>query len=58
LGYLRSILATYNMSNYKAISTPIEVKTSLPKLPATPTSALSIPYRQAIGKLIYAASGT
>ena len=46
LGYLRSILATYNMSNYKAISTSIEVKTSLPKLPATPTSALSIPYRQ------------
>ena len=45
LGYLRSIL-TYSMSNCKAISTPIEVKTSLPKLPATPTSALSIPYRQ------------
>jgi len=57
LGYLRSIL-TYSMSNCKAISTPIEVKTSLPKLPATPTSALSIPYRQAIGKLIYAASST
>jgi len=46
------------MSNGKAISTLIELKSLLPQLPATPVSALSIPYRQVVRKLIYVASGT
>ena len=57
-GYIKSILSYFNMSDCKPISTPMEVKSSLPSLLETPATASNIPYRQAIGKLIYAASGT
>lgn len=57
-GYIKSILSYFNMQDCKSISTPLEVNASLPQLAETPSSAKAIPFRQAVGKLIYAASAT
>jgi hypothetical protein len=46
------------MQDCKPVATPLEACFKCPSLAPTPTCDQNIPYRQAVGKLIYAASGT
>src|SRR5262249_47379147 len=57
-GYIAEILQIFNMANCKPISTPMEQDLQLQRLDSTPTEAQHLPYREAIGKLIYLASAT
>lgn len=52
-GHINMILHQFNMANCKPKHMPIESGLHLPKLDSTPPEALNIPYRQAIGKLLY-----
>ena len=57
-GYIKEILHSFNMSNCKPISTPMEHDLQLIRLQSTSPEAQHLPYREAIGKLIYLASAT
>jgi len=61
--YIEKILAHFNLSNAKPLSSPITPGTNLSKedAPADPTKAArmkKMPYREAIGSLMYAAIAT
>lgn len=57
-GYIHDMLTFFSMNNCRTTATPLETSISLPKLTATPADAMRLPYRQAVGKLTYAATAT
>jgi hypothetical protein len=54
-GYLRDVLYQFNMSNSKPVATPLD---STKNVAVSQTCASDIPFRQAVGRLLYAASNT
>ncbi len=54
-GHIEALLTQFNMANCKPVSTPMVPGLALSKIEATPTDCLSIPYRKAVGKLLYIA---
>ena len=56
--YTQEILATFGMQECKPITTPMQANLLLPKIERTPSEAAHIPYREAVGKLIYLATST
>jgi len=57
-GFILEILDCYGMSECNPACTPMEHRLQLPKLDSTPPECTRLPYREAIGKLLYLAIGT
>jgi len=57
-GYIKDLLSTFGMEHSRPVATPLDPGTSLPKITTTPTDAEQLPYRQAVGKLTWAATGS
>jgi len=57
-GFIRDILATYNMQDCRSVSTPMEQRLKLETLVKTPPECQKLPYHEAVGKLLWVAMGT
>jgi len=57
-GYIQDILNTFGMTECNPISTPLTAGISHSKLVEVSTFAKHLPFRNAIGKLVYAATAT
>ncbi len=54
-GYSKETLACFDMTNCKPTPTPMVAGLSLPRLEKTPSEAADLPYRNAVGRLLYLA---
>jgi transposase InsO family protein len=57
-GHIDELFEKFNMSNCKPASTPLPLGFTLNKLDKTPAECEKLPFRQAIGKLLYISRAT
>ncbi len=54
IGYLKEILKSFRMEDYKAIKVPLDPKTKMKKNVNKDDEMMKVPYQQAVGSLMYA----